>query len=167
MFRQMPKPAKLPIDQEVDRLLEALRDKIREKGYTQLQVQDDLDWGRSYISQLLTRQKGLRVEQVLKILKAIKVDPAEFYGELYNFPMPGSPAEESAEEKTADEEALEKFKILPSELPAEAPEGEFLENYNQVRALVQGLAELLLDKELVTLEEISDATRAATADSKP
>ncbi len=31
----------------------------------------------------MTKQKGLRVEQVLLILNVIGVDPAEFYAELY------------------------------------------------------------------------------------
>ncbi|MEM6797432.1 MAG: helix-turn-helix transcriptional regulator [Acidobacteriota bacterium] len=62
-----------------------LRNKIREHGFTQLQVQEQLEWGRSYISQLLTKQKSLRVEQVLLILDVIGVEPAAFYGELYRF----------------------------------------------------------------------------------
>ena len=34
---------------------------------------------RSYVTQLLMKQKALRVEQVLLILKVIGVDPAEFF----------------------------------------------------------------------------------------
>ena len=62
------------VQPEVDRYLTLLRNKIRERGYTQLQVQEALGWGRSYISQLLTRQKALRIEQVLLILSVIEVD---------------------------------------------------------------------------------------------
>jgi len=76
------------IEKEVDRILTLLRNKIRERGFTQLEVQEKLNWGRSYISQLLTKQKSLRVEQVLLILETIKVDPKEFYAELYQFPRP-------------------------------------------------------------------------------
>ncbi len=61
------------IDMELDRYLSLLRNKIRERGFTQLEVQGPLGWGRSYISQLLTRQKALRLEQVLLILKVIGV----------------------------------------------------------------------------------------------
>ena len=39
--------------------------------------------GRSYISQLLTKQKSLRVEQVLLILNVIGVEPRRFFAELY------------------------------------------------------------------------------------
>jgi len=45
-----------------------------------------LDWGRSYISPLLTKQKSLRVEQVLRILDVIEVEAADFFFELYRFP---------------------------------------------------------------------------------
>lgn len=74
------------VQHELDRVLMLLRNKIREQGFTQLQVQEKLDWGRSYISQLLTKQKSLRVEQVLRILDVIGVEAADFYHELYRFP---------------------------------------------------------------------------------
>lgn len=72
--------------EEVDRMLITLRNKIRERGFTQLKVQADLKWGRSYISQLLTKQKSLRVEQVLQILDVIGIEPAEFFAELFKWP---------------------------------------------------------------------------------
>ena len=75
----------IPVERELDRTLTLLRNKIREQGFTQLQVQAELAWGRSYISQLLTKQKSLRVEQVLRILQVIDVEPADFYKELYRF----------------------------------------------------------------------------------
>lgn len=73
------------LDRHLDRILTALRNRIREKGFTQLEVQEALGWGRSYLSQLLTKQKSLRVEQVLLVLNVINVDPADFWGELYQF----------------------------------------------------------------------------------
>ena len=74
------------VERELERVLTLLRNKIRERGFTQLEVQDALSWGRSYISQLLTKQKSLRVEQVLLILNVIGVEPGEFFAELYRFP---------------------------------------------------------------------------------
>ena len=71
------------VDAEVDRYLVLLGNVIRQRGYTQLEVQQELRWGRSYISQLVTKQKSLRVEQVLLILGVIGIDPAEFFAELY------------------------------------------------------------------------------------
>jgi transcriptional regulator with XRE-family HTH domain len=73
-------------DEEVGRVLEHLRETMRQAGWSQLDVQEELDWGRSYISQLMTRQKMLRVEQVLMILDVIGVSPADFYRELYDRP---------------------------------------------------------------------------------
>ncbi len=80
---------------EVDRMLIALRNKIRERGFTQLKVQADLNWGRSYISQLLTKQKSLRVEQVLQILDVIGIPPAAFFSELFQWPPEGAAARPS------------------------------------------------------------------------
>ena len=91
------------IEREVDRVLTLLRNKIRERGYTQLEVQAALGWGRSYISQLFTRQKNLKVEQVLLMLQVIGVDPAEFYGELYSLSWVGvgqTPSTRNAPDRT-------------------------------------------------------------------
>lgn len=71
-----------PIQKEIDRILMLLREYIRQSGHTHLQVQAKLGWGRSYISQLLTKQKALRVEQMLLILDAIGADFSEFLREL-------------------------------------------------------------------------------------
>ncbi len=69
------------VEAEVDRYLTLLGNKIRGRGFTQVEIQDALGWGRSYISQLVTKAKALRVEQVLLILNIIRVDPAEFFVE--------------------------------------------------------------------------------------
>lgn len=70
--------------EQVDRYLTLLRTLMRQHGYTQEKIQDALGWGKTYISQLMTSQKCLRLEQVLLILKAIGADPAEFFRELYH-----------------------------------------------------------------------------------
>ena len=123
---------------EVDRYLTLLRNKIREKGSTQLEVQEALGWGRSYISQLVTKQKSLRVEQVLLILSVIGVDPSEFFAEIYAAPH---------------------FRRFSSPVPDEPPQQEL----DQLRGLLSGVVELLLEKELISAEELS-ATVAAQAD---
>ena len=70
-------------DREVENCLTLLRNLIRQKGFTQLDVQQALGWGRSYISQLLTKQKALRYEQILLMLNVIGVSPEEFFAELF------------------------------------------------------------------------------------
>lgn len=75
-----------PVQKEIDRILMLLREYIRQSGHTHLQVQAKLGWGRSYISQLLTKQKALRVEQVLLILDAIGVPFDELLRELIRSP---------------------------------------------------------------------------------
>ena len=71
------------IDSQLHGCLTLLRNKIRDQGFTQQEVQETLGWGRSYISQILTKQKSLRLEQVLKILDVIEVEPIGFWSELY------------------------------------------------------------------------------------
>lgn len=129
------------VDQEVERYLTLLRNKIRERGFTQLEVQEALGWGRSYISQLLTRQKNLRVEQILLILNVIGIEPAEFFAEFYGGPRPyGSAA--SAQSRT---NANHQVQTLRQQLHA--------------------VTELLLEKKLITAEGLSAAVATASQDS--
>ncbi len=154
------------IEKEVDRVLTLLRNKIRERGFTQLEVQEKLNWGRSYISQLLTKQKSLRVEQVLMILDTVKVDPKDFYGELYQFPRP------EARLRNLDDYVdpqLGDAPFGPALLLEDTGEtyGEFFRKHRELRAMVRGLVQLLVDKEVATLEEILAATQEADPDLGP
>ena len=120
------------IEREIERYLTLLSNKIRDKGLTQLEVQAQLGWGRSYISQLMTRQKSLRVDQVLSILDVICVEPAVFFEELY-----GTRA----------------HKWRPRKSKTKLPGHEI----ERLRLLVLGLLDLLEKKGLVTkgtLEEV-------------
>ena len=128
------------VDNEVDRYLTLLRNKIREKGFTQLQVQEALSWGRSYISQLLTRQKSLRVEQVLLILDVISVEPAEFFAELYYYPAPRAGASRPSGGGRPGEELAGDFEAM--------------------RAMVRGLVWLLIDKELIDVDDLTTAVKS-------
>ena len=67
----------------VDRILIRLRRVIQERGFTQLEVEEVLGWGRGYISQLVTRRKAVRIEQILLILNIINVTPEDFFGEIF------------------------------------------------------------------------------------
>ncbi len=133
----------ITVDREIDRYLTLLGNKIREKSFTQLEVQEVLGWGRSYISQLVTRQKSLRLEQVLGILQVIGVDPGIFFGELYV----------SAPRLDAD----------PHQPPPGAvPHQEF----EQMRAMLQGLTELLVERGLITRRGLSQAVAEQRAESE-
>ena len=135
----------MPVLQEVDRVLTLLRNMIRERGFTQLEVQEKLSWGRSYLSQLFTKQKALRVEQVLLVLDVIGVEPAEFYRELYRFPTPSGSYVEGQDGSAAD----------AVEGTADVEEAE--DELSQLRAVLQGVVQLLLDKEVFTLDELAAA----------
>ena len=73
----------IDLERGIDRYLTLLRNTIRASGSTQLEVQEALGWGRSYISQFLTKQKKVRLEQVLSILNVIGIEPGAFFAELY------------------------------------------------------------------------------------
>ncbi len=77
---------------QVDRMLSWLRETIRMHGHTQHDVQAKLGWGGSYISQILTKQKTLRFDQLFKILTVVDADPGEFFAELFGgAPRPTEP----------------------------------------------------------------------------
>ena len=132
------------IESELQRVLTLLRNKIRQRGFTQLEVQEVLGWGRSYISQLLTRQKSLRIEQVLLILKVIGVDPREFFGELFGWPE--APY-------AASKPALAPLESSVSEAQQRSAQG--------LRAELFGLVGLLIEKQVITGEELRSAIEAA------
>jgi len=149
------------VESEIDRVLTLLRNKIRERGFTQLEVQEALSWGRSYISQLLTKQKSLRVEQILLILNVIGVDPSEFYGELYQMNAPDGPGflesygERRFRPPPYDSVAMEMAEVgLP---------GDFSRSFKELRSLLRGLVRLLVDKSVIDVDELTDAVKAVEA----
>ena len=127
-------------DHEVDRYLTLLGNKIRQRRFTQLQIQEVLGWGKSYISQLMTKQKALRIQQVLAILGVIGVDPAEFFLELYG--------------------------AAPSQAPPRprVREAELRRRLEDFRGTLHSLVELLLEKELISAEDLSAAVESVGRD---
>ncbi len=141
------------LERELDRVLTLLRNKIRERGFTQLEVQEALSWGRSYISQLLTKQKSLRVEQVLMILDVIGVPPSEFFGELYHFaPMYPSPIGSVTS-------AAEGTDVMARS--GEAAAADIVGAYREMSSLLQGLLRLLVERNIVDPDELQSAIRTS------
>ena len=132
------------VQREVDHYLTLLRNKIREQGFTQLQVQEALGWGRSYISQLLTRQKALRIEQVLLILRVIGVEPRDFFAELYGHAA---------------------LRHLPAPAPADEVVGRLGNEVEALRSLVHGLTDLLLAERVIDVADLSAAVKTAVSDA--
>ncbi len=129
----------LQVERELDRYLNLLRIKIREQGYTQLEVQDTLGWGRSYISQLLTRQKNLRLDQVLKILHVICVKPEDFFAELYGLSGPSRWSEKS---------------------PAPVHDVPFWRELERLKEVLDGLVGLLVDQGVIVSSDLKAAVEA-------
>ena len=132
------------IDKELDRYLSLLRNKIRESGFIQMEIQERLGWGRSYISQLLTKQKALRLEQVLLILKVIGVEPGEFFKELYGEP----PRRGISEQRRLTLTAESRGSRGPHEVAG-------------MKALAKGLTDVLIRKGLITADGLAEAMRKA------
>ena len=73
-------------EEDVRKIIEALRRKIREHGLTYEQVEQRAGMGREYLRQVLRGNLKLRVEHVASILKALDVPPIDFYVEVYGPP---------------------------------------------------------------------------------
>ena len=86
------RPSDDPIDLEIRRILRSLKALMRSKRRTQAQIQNELGWGRSSVSQLFTGQKRLRMDQLLAILRVLDVHPKRFFADLYGLREPGSGA---------------------------------------------------------------------------
>ncbi|MCP3963269.1 MAG: helix-turn-helix transcriptional regulator [bacterium] len=135
------------VDRLVDRALALLQQKIRGRGFTQLEIQETLGWGRSYISQLVTKQKGLRVEQVLMILQVIGIQPSEFFYELFHGER-GRPGASRYGSTPIDAEQVD----------------EMQQGLATTGALLRSVVDLLLDRGLITPDELTAARDAATHD---
>jgi transcriptional regulator with XRE-family HTH domain len=127
------------VDREVDRYLTLLGDKVRGQGFTQLEVQEALGWGRSYISQLVTKQKSLRLDQVLLILGAIGVEPADFFAELYSPRHHLSRAAAPISQETAA--------TLDRELP-------------RLKAYLRAVSQQLVERGLISADDLAAAVDA-------
>ena len=133
------------IERYLERYLLLLRNKIREKGFTQMEVQEALGWGRSYISQLLTRQKRLQFDQVFSILRVIGVEPREFFAELSGRP-PQPPALRRQPRGGGDVASNRELEDLSS--------------------LLRGLVKLLIEKQVITAAELSTTIQVAEEESR-
>lgn len=147
----------LAVEKEVDRVLNLLRAKIHERGYTQLKVQRALGWGRTYISQLFRKQKSLRFDQILQILEVVEIDPADFFAEFYRLPRREPPpntgllSPKRPVHLPGDGDAAEAEKIL--ELAGNDP-----------RSVVYGIVRLLMDKGVLDAVELSAAIGLVVSD---
>ncbi len=158
------------LEGEIDRVLTLLRHKIREQGYTQLDVQKELGWGRSYISQLLTKQKALRVEQVLLILGVVGVDPAAFFGQLYPLAEVGGPEPSRQPHPSMvypSTPGSPSFVAEPAETYDRTWHSRDRQALSELRSLVRGLVGLLADKKLIDLDDLTSVMREFSSEDLP
>ena len=108
-----------------------------------------LGWGRSYISQLLTKQKTLRVEQIVMILNVVSVEPKDFWAEIYQFGPFGAAG--NRRRRKGRERAP-----LPS-LDEATPGADM----RRVELLYEGIVNVLKRKDLIATAELADAIARA------
>ena len=89
------------VEEEAGKARALLGKKIKEQGFTQIQVQELLGWGGGHISLLVHGQKALRFEKILAILGVIDVTPAAFFAELYRIPLAPEPLPEGEAKQLA------------------------------------------------------------------
>ena len=140
------------IDRDLDRVLTRLRNAIHERGFTQLEVQEALGWGRSYISQLLTKQKTLRVEQILMILNVISVKPEDFFGEIFHF---------SKAHRAPGKARRPPGRKAPS--PWDRP-GDLSAEVRRLRILLEGMVRVLERKDLIADGDLAAAVERARSE---
>lgn len=133
------------IDRDLDRILSCLRYAIHERGFTQPEVQEALGWGRSYISQLLTKQKTLRLEQVLMILNVISVRPEDFFGEVFQF---GEAYGAPRKARRPPRRAVRPLWDGPADLTADL---------RRLRSFLEGLVRMLERKNLISEGDLAAA----------
>jgi tetratricopeptide (TPR) repeat protein len=100
-------------EQELRRWSAAMKDILKGAGRTQKWVEEQIGWARGYLSQLLgSKPPDLKVAQLLRVLEAVAVSPAELLSRIYREgseagPLPSSgsghrqPATRRAEEPVA------------------------------------------------------------------
>ncbi len=125
------------VKRDLDRYRRLLGTKIRERGYTYLEVEDALGWCKSYISQLVHGYRKMRLEQVYLVLNVIGVEPEEFFGELYPLPLALPPE--------------------PPPHPSEDAAGKLAALAGDVRAVARSL----IDQGVIEAQELADAVDAA------
>jgi transcriptional regulator with XRE-family HTH domain len=75
---------------DVAYLLRGLRLRIQRSQINQYQIAQRAGFSRGYLSHLLSGAVDLKYKHLMAILHALKIEPSEFFGEL--FPRRGQPA---------------------------------------------------------------------------
>jgi transcriptional regulator with XRE-family HTH domain len=94
MPRRKDFPRKTEISPETQRLLFVLKNSMKQLGFTNRAVQDQLGWSGSYLSRLFSGLIELRVEHVIDIAHVIGVQPEELFQ--ISFPRKSQPSSMAA-----------------------------------------------------------------------
>ena len=86
-------------DPETRRILEALKERIRESGKSYREVEKSAQIGQDYLRQVLRGSVQLKVAHVLAVLRAIELPPGDFFqGALGPSPTPPVVREEAGQD---------------------------------------------------------------------
>ncbi len=75
-----------PADERIIPVLDLLRKKIHEQGFTEPEVAEALNWRETYFEDLRSGTRGLRIDDLVSILDAIGIEARAFFTELYGPP---------------------------------------------------------------------------------
>lgn len=148
--------ARTPLDVEVTyaRILRLLRAAIRDSGRPQMEVDEAIGRHRGHLDHVFHRRTELKVRELLKVLGALRLDPAQFLGPLVVGSRPGrrprTPEEllaQLAERVAAPVETLYDEEVEP-EAVEEAP--------RQVPPELRALVESYLDQFLAQPRRVGE-----------
>lgn len=143
-------------EDEIGLALDLLRFFINAQGFTQLEIQGLLGWGRSYISQLLTQQKTLRFHHLLVILRAIGTHPLDFFVRLYTGPQASGAKTRIVFERGSLLVPYRSFGSLQT-VGSGAEEIPMAEALRQERDVLATVIEVLESKKVIDREELAAA----------
>ena len=166
--REHPK-APAGVQSEIERTLQLLRSCIHQKGFTQLQIQDALGWGRTYISQLIRQQKSLRLDQILQVLQVIDIPPVDFFAQLYGVSEPwNAEGGQRGMPVTPTKTVMPTKTVTPTKTTQRAKSEQALEDdVHQLLVLLGALINTLETKGWVSRRELMRALDGPTAFEDP
>ena len=92
------------------RVLEALRQRVKTASVSQRGIEEQHDWRRGYLSQVLTGHITLTVHHVLAVVQSLDISASEFFAEALDEPRSWRAIDEISERMSRYDAAFEKLR---------------------------------------------------------
>lgn len=122
------------MDPETQRLINVLKVSLRILGVTNREVARRMEMSPSYLSKLFSGGSEMRLDHVIRICRAIGIEPAEFFFMAYPVPP-----------RTATPSAARLREMLQHLQPASAPPAEVL-NEEKMQQILKETLERLVER---------------------